>query len=127
MTESSRSRARGALGESIACAFLSARGYEILARNFRAGRQELDIVARRGGVHVAIEVKWRRAGADSAPVAEHWGPAQRQRAHAAVLAAMAAFPGGGTWRMDLITLAERADGLELTHHRGAWSPGGSFW
>ena len=58
------SRELGLWGEDVAAAFLQARGYEILERNWRCRAGELDIVARsreRGAI-VAIEVKTRRAG-----------------------------------------------------------------
>jgi putative endonuclease len=50
----------GALGESLAAEYLEHRGYRILARNWRDGRNgELDLIARDGGCTVAIEVKTR--------------------------------------------------------------------
>jgi putative endonuclease len=51
----------GAAGEAAACAHLERRGYRILARNARADRVELDIVAERAGVLVFVEVKTRRS------------------------------------------------------------------
>ena len=50
----------GELGEQIACAFLSLKGYEILKRNYRFAGREIDLVARTGGFLVAVEVKLRR-------------------------------------------------------------------
>ena len=52
-------RARGELGERIASAFLAVKGYEILRNNLRFARREIDILARRGDVLVAVEVKLR--------------------------------------------------------------------
>jgi putative endonuclease len=49
----------GALGERLACEHLEARGFEILERNFRTGRGELDVVARNGRFLVFCEVKTR--------------------------------------------------------------------
>jgi putative endonuclease len=49
----------GILGESLACAELSRRGYVILARRYRTRLGEIDIVARDGEVIVFIEVKAR--------------------------------------------------------------------
>lgn len=52
--------ALGALGESLAAEYLESRGYRILARNWRDGRNgELDLVVRAGGCTVAVEVKTR--------------------------------------------------------------------
>lgn len=52
-------RAVGLEGERIASAFLEKRGYEILERNYRCRRGEVDLVARDGGVVVFVEVKAR--------------------------------------------------------------------
>ena len=60
MTEARR--ALGIAGEAAACAHLERQGYRILARNARADRVELDIVAERAGVLVFVEVKTRRSG-----------------------------------------------------------------
>ncbi len=53
-------RAVGELGERIASAFLAVKGYEILEKNIRYARREIDILARDGGTLVAVEVKLRR-------------------------------------------------------------------
>ncbi len=44
-----------------AARFLEARGYRIVARNVRAARVEIDLIARRGPTLVFVEVKSRRA------------------------------------------------------------------
>jgi putative endonuclease len=49
----------GLSAESRAAAFLIAKGYRILARRFRTPLGEIDIVARRRGVLVFVEVKAR--------------------------------------------------------------------
>ena len=49
----------GLSAESRAAAFLVAKGYRVLARRFRTPLGEIDIVARRRGVLVFIEVKAR--------------------------------------------------------------------
>jgi len=54
-------RAAGELGERIACAFLELKGYEVLDRNFRYARREIDLVVRDGADIVAVEVKMRRS------------------------------------------------------------------
>ena len=49
----------GKKGEDMAVDYLKLRNYEILARNFRSGRIEIDIIARNGDILVFIEVKTR--------------------------------------------------------------------
>jgi putative endonuclease len=129
MEERDPRHARGRAGEEITLLFLEARGYRLLARRFRAGRRELDLVVERGALLVAVEVKWRRAGENPEQVLGAWRRGQRARAGGAVFEAMAQLPGGEArpWRFDLVTIEERGDGFDLTHRRGAWSPGDSFW
>ncbi len=51
---------RGRRGEAFAARFLRERGFKVLARNVRFGRDEIDIVAReRDGTLVFVEVKTR--------------------------------------------------------------------
>ncbi|GAT73009.1 YraN family protein [Microbacterium hydrocarbonoxydans] len=57
----------GRAGEERAVRHLTAQGYEILDRNWRCPQGEIDIVARRGGMLVVIEVKTRRTAAFGHP------------------------------------------------------------
>jgi putative endonuclease len=49
----------GKIGENFACHALERRGYEILARRYRHGGAEIDIIARDGATLVFVEVKAR--------------------------------------------------------------------
>ncbi|MFP6654022.1 MAG: YraN family protein [Myxococcota bacterium] len=51
----------GQAGEIAAADFLEARGYRIVARNVRADRVEIDLIARHGSALIFVEVKSRRA------------------------------------------------------------------
>jgi putative endonuclease len=51
----------GARGEQLACDLLERQGFEIVARNVRVGRLELDVIARRGALLVVCEVRSRRS------------------------------------------------------------------
>jgi len=57
----------GKMGEEIAVGYLRKKGYLILATNWRAGRNEIDIVARDKGTLVIVEVKSRRSNAFTEP------------------------------------------------------------
>lgn len=79
----------GLSAESRAAAFLIAKGYRILARRFRTPLGEIDIVARRRGVLVFIEVK-ARDSFDAA--AEAIGKRQQNRIIAAAQLWLAGHP-----------------------------------
>ena len=49
----------GMAGEQIAVQFLEDHGYTVIERNWRRGRQEIDIIARDGEFLVFVEVKTR--------------------------------------------------------------------
>ena len=49
------------IGESLALRHLKARGYRILAQNYRARQGEIDLIARDGEFIVFVEVKTRRS------------------------------------------------------------------
>lgn len=57
----------GARGEDAAAALLSRMGWTILARNWRSGHLELDIVAKERDVLVFVEVKTRAKDGMQAP------------------------------------------------------------
>ena len=60
----------GKQGEQLACQWLEAKGFSILHRNWRHGRDEIDIVARDGEFLVVVEVKTRSTG--------RWGDPEAQ-------------------------------------------------
>ena len=59
MIASGRPRHAGSDGEDLACRFLEAQGYRILARNFTCRAGEVDIVAWQAETTVFVEVKQR--------------------------------------------------------------------
>ena len=76
----------GRRAERIACWLLRVKGYRILAVNWRCTAGEVDILARRGTVLAAIEVKRRTAGlapGESAGDAALFAISPRQRARVA--------------------------------------------
>ena len=50
----------GVWGEDRAVRYLRLRGYRVLERNFRCRQGEIDIIARKGGFIVFVEVKLRK-------------------------------------------------------------------
>lgn len=59
--------ALGRWGEERAARFLERRGWTVLARNYRFGRREVDLVVRRGDTVAFVEVKTRAGSGFGAP------------------------------------------------------------
>ena len=57
----------GQAGEKAAAELLRRRGYELVGSGFRARRGEIDLLCRRGGELVVVEVKTRTSDAFGAP------------------------------------------------------------
>lgn len=51
----------GLSAEAVAAWYLRAKGYRILARRYRNAQGEIDVLAQRGALLVAVEVKARRS------------------------------------------------------------------
>jgi putative endonuclease len=94
----------GLSAESRAAAYLIAKGYRILFRRFRTPVGEIDIVARRRGVLVFVEVKAREKLADAA---EAIGKRQQSRIIAAAEFWLAGHPehAAGDMRFDVVLVA----------------------
>lgn len=97
----------GITAESRAAAYLIAKGYRILARRFRCRAGEIDIVARRRGVLVFVEVKARDRLDDAA---EAITLRQRARIIAAAQAWLARNPDDvmSPMRFDVVLVAPRS-------------------
>ena len=97
----------GISAESRAAAFLIAKGYRILARRSRSPAGEIDIVARRRGLLVFVEVKARERLDDAA---EAVIVRQQRRIIAAAEAWLAVHPGDANcdMRFDVMLVAPKS-------------------
>ena len=97
----------GLSAESRAAVFLIAKGYRILSRRFRTPVGEIDIVARRRGVLVFVEVKARERLDDAA---EAVLPRQQRRIIAAAGAWLASHPddANSDIRFDVVLVAPKS-------------------
>lgn len=68
----------GEYGEDLAAEYMHRAGYELLGRNIRQGRCEIDIVARDGGEVVFTEVRTRHESKIASPD-ETIGPQKMRR------------------------------------------------
>jgi len=103
----------GVSAESRAAAYLTGRGYAIAARRFKSRVGEVDIVARRGGELVFVEVKARNRLDDAALSVT---PRQQKRIVAAAEAWLADHPDDGLRdiRFDVILVARNGRAEHIT-------------
>ncbi len=115
-------RLSGRRGEVLAALWLIAKGYSILGFRLRTPHGEIDLVARRGRVLAAVEVK-RRTTIEAA--LEAVSPNQRQRLRRAIRALAARRRGleNAEVRLDLMALAP---GRLPRHIPDAWSQDADF-
>ena len=103
-------RQTGLLGEELACAALSRRGYQIIERGWRCPFGEVDVVARDGACWVFVEVKTRRGRGAGAPE-EALTPRKAQRLMELAQTYLAERALGEVdWRIDLVAI--ELDGLD---------------
>jgi putative endonuclease len=115
----------GRLGEEAAATFLRNRGWVILARNYRFGRREVDLVVRRGGVLAFVEVK-TRAGESFGPPQAAITLMKRREIETVASHYLARFPPGDVdIRFDAVALRRIGDrgGFQVEHIADAWRPG----
>ena len=115
----------GRWGEQRAVRHLRARGWTILARNYRFGRKEVDVVARRGEVVAFVEVKTRAGTGFGAPQEAITRLKRREIEAVAVHFLARHAPRDVTVRFD--ALAVLLDPVRRTvcieHIEDAWRPG----
>jgi len=113
----------GDQGEAQAAAYLHAQGYEMLERNWRWKRAEIDIIARYGDVIVFIEVKTRSYDYYGDP-ALSVTPAQQRRVADAANAYLIRLGHEGELRYDVISVVlRRGESAEMMHYKDAFFPG----
>lgn len=103
----------GSLGEDLAAAWLRARGFRIEGRNVRTTRGEIDLLARRRRLWVAVEVKTRRRH----PAPERTvRSTQLSRIRAALTAlAPSLRPAPHSLRVDVLAVQLRSDRTAAIH------------
>ena len=105
-----RTQVIGAAGERAAEDWLEKEGFVILARNWRDGRYELDLVACRGGVLHFIEVKTRDEESWESPE-DAMTPAKQRSFRRAATAWLQQNPSELEPQLDLIAVDTSRDGI----------------
>ena len=103
-------------GEAAACELFQGLGFEVVDRNYRSGRGEVDLVARRGETLVFCEVKTRRSDQWGLP-AEAVDPGKQARLRRLAAAWLAERkPGYAEVRFDIVSVIVRdSNRYEVTH------------
>lgn len=116
--------ALGAWGERYAAIRLEREGWTILERGYRLGRREVDLIVRRGGYLVFVEVKTRSDTRYGEPEeAVTW--AKRREIEAVALDyLLRREPGDVQVRFDVIAIVAGPgrEGLRYRHIEDAWRP-----
>lgn len=111
----------GALGEQMACEWLEGRGMRVLHRNWRHGREELDIVARDGRFLVVVEVKTRSSARWGNPE-DAVGPAKQRRLMKAGEELVHSMEEDLELRFDILSITHGPQGPEFLHIPNAFYP-----
>ena len=115
----------GDRGEALAAAFLEEEGYIILARNYRFGRREVDLVVRRNDLVAFVEVKARSAPGFGHPL-EAITRLKRREVEAVATHFLATRGLDGVdVRFDAVAVYFRSDSprAAVEHVEDAWRPG----
>ncbi len=116
--------AAGRRGEELAAAHLTAKGWRIVARNYRAGPKEIDLVASLGSVVAFVEVKTRTTRSGGTPL----DPLDWRKRRAVEVAArrwmLEHGRPGTTYRFDAVSVDMTGPSPRIEHLPDAWRPGG---
>jgi putative endonuclease len=111
----------GSEGEDIAARHLVEKGYRILNRNWRAGKKEIDIVARLGEQIIFAEVKTRSEDWITDPASA----VNREKQKMIILAADAYIKRYNIRyesRFDIVTVVKHKDSFTVEHIENAFYP-----
>ena len=109
----------GKAGEEIAVAYLEGKGYRILDRNWRLGKEEIDIIARDGKFLVIVEVKTRSSNVFAEP--ETSVTKSKQRILIRIANAYVNYRRQhGDVRFDIVTILISPEGETINHIEDAF-------
>jgi putative endonuclease len=110
----------GQKGEQIAADFLLNKGYNIIARNWRYQKKEIDIIARDGNILVIVEVKTRSSASLLYPE-ETVNRRKQEFLQMAATAFAESEPGYTNFRFDIIGITLSGEHVkEIMHFKEAF-------
>ncbi|MGH7501901.1 MAG: YraN family protein [Longimicrobiales bacterium] len=106
--------------EALASEYMERKGWHVVARNYRFGRREIDLIAERDGVIAFLEVKGRSGPRFGHPLEAI--TALKRREIAAVAKHWIARHGrpGASYRFDAIAVVGGPAGSRVEHVEDAW-------
>ena len=110
----------GELGERIAARWLEQAGWKILARRYRSGRRDIDVVAERDGLIAFVEVKARTGEEFGDPVEAVHRRKQRELTKSAPSWIDRHGREGETYRFDVFGILLRERRVYVRHVPGAF-------
>lgn len=114
-----RNRRVGAWGERAAANYLAEHGYEIAARNVRTPYGEIDLIARKDGITIFVEVKARTSVSLGPP---EISVTSRKQAHMLDCAGHYAQAHGiDHWQIDVMAVQDIDRQILITHFENAVS------
>ncbi len=108
----------GTLGEQMACDYIRKKDFEIIERNYRFKKNEIDIIAKKDNQLIIIEVK-------TAEIGEPWKAVTRNKQKQIIQVANRYVQLNNIkleTRFDIISIIHNTFRTELTHLEGAFYP-----
>lgn len=109
----------GQQGEAIAATYLKAKGFDVLAQNFRYKRAEVDLIACQGKLLVLVEVKTRSSARFGFPE-EAVSARKQEMLHMAAQAYLEQTNWQHDIRFDIISILWHQQNPEILHIEDAF-------
>jgi len=110
----------GALGESFAERWIVRRGWRVLARRFRVGHRDIDLIAQRGDTVAFIEVKTRHSAGFGGPIGAVGRQKRRHLTHAATIWIDRHGERGLQYRFDVVGVLITGELIRIAHVEDAF-------
>lgn len=111
----------GLLGEQLACDYLGKKDFQIIDRNYRFKKNEVDIIAKKDNQLIIIEVKTRQ----TSEIGEPWQAVTRNKQKQIIQVANQYVQSNNielNTRFDIISIVHNSYRTELKHLEEAFYP-----